>query len=156
VAEPTTAEAVAAELGVPVRELERLRKLPRSSVSLDAPLAGTRFTLADTVADPYSDSPEHVVEVALLCDALKVVLSELTEREQEIVRCRFGLDGSRPQTLEEIGRSFGVTRERIRQIEAKSMEKLKHPKRRAKLLEFIGEPSWAVSAGVGNSERKGR
>ena len=89
------------------------------------------------IEDESVDSPADAATRTMLHDAVSEVLGELSEREQEIVRLRFGLDGGRAKTLEEVGHEFGVTRERIRQIEAKTLAKLRHPQRSQRLREFL-------------------
>ena len=93
--------------------------------------------LGDFIEDESVDSPADAATRMMLHDAVTEVLGELSEREQEIVRLRFGLDGGRAKTLEEVGQEFGVTRERIRQIEAKTLAKLRHPQRSERLREFL-------------------
>jgi RNA polymerase primary sigma factor len=135
--EPTT-EEIAAQVGL---EPERVRELLRISLdplSLDSPVGEEdESNLADFIQDPTSDGPADVATRIMLSEAVGDVLGELSDREQEIVRLRFGLDGSQAKTLEEVGREFGVTRERIRQIEAKTLAKLRHPQRSQRLREFL-------------------
>ena len=122
-------------------EPERIRDLLRISLdplSLDSPVGEEdESNLADFIQDSSIDTPADAATKAMLHDAVEQVLGELSEREQEIVRMRFGLDGAQAKTLEEVGRDFGVTRERIRQIEAKTLAKLRHPQRSQRLREFL-------------------
>jgi RNA polymerase primary sigma factor len=122
-------------------EPDRVRELLRYSqdlLSLDSPVGEEdEAILGDLVADSTVDSPADAATRMMLHDAVGEVLGELSEREQEIVRLRFGLDGGRAKTLEEVGQEFGVTRERIRQIEAKTLAKLRHPQRSQRLREFL-------------------
>ena len=122
-------------------EPERVRELMRISLdplSLDSPVGEEdESNLADFIEDANVDTPADAATRAMLHEAVEEVLGELTDREQEIVRMRFGLDGSQARTLEEVGREFGVTRERVRQIEAKTLAKLRHPHRSQRLREFL-------------------
>ncbi len=118
-----------------VRELLRISQDP---LSLDSPVGEEdESNLGDFIEDSSVDGPADAATKAMLSDAVGQVLGELSEREQEIVRLRFGLDGGQAKTLEEVGREFGVTRERIRQIEAKTLAKLRHPQRSQRLREFL-------------------
>jgi RNA polymerase primary sigma factor len=122
-------------------EPDRVRELLRYSqdpLSLDSPVGEEdESNLGDFIQDESADSPADAATRVMLSDAVGEVLNELSEREQEIVRLRFGLDGGQAKTLEEVGREFGVTRERIRQIEAKTLAKLRHPQRSQRLREFL-------------------
>ena len=122
-------------------EPDRVRELLRYSqdpLSLDSPIGEEdESSLGDFIEDETVDGPADAATRAMLSEAVGEVLGELSEREQEIVRLRFGLDGGQAKTLEEVGRQFGVTRERIRQIEAKTLAKLRHPQRSQRLREFL-------------------
>ncbi len=122
-------------------EPERVRDLLRISLdplSLDSPVGDEdESNLGDFIEDESADEPSDAATRAMLAQAVEEVLGELGEREQEIVRMRFGLDGNRSQTLEEVGKAFGVTRERIRQIEVKTLAKLRQPVRAQRLREFL-------------------
>ncbi len=122
-------------------EPDRVRELLRYSLdplSLDSPIGEEdESNLGDFIEDDSIDSPADAATRAMLSEAVGEVLGELSEREQEIVRLRFGLDGGQAKTLEEVGKEFGVTRERIRQIEAKTLAKLRHPQRSQRLREFL-------------------
>jgi RNA polymerase primary sigma factor len=122
-------------------EPDRVRELLRYSqdlLSLDSPVGEEdESNLGDFIEDSSVDSPADAATRTMLHDAVGEVLGELSDREQEIVRLRFGLDGGRAKTLEEVGKEFGVTRERIRQIEAKTLAKLRHPQRSQRLREFL-------------------
>lgn len=118
-----------------VRELLRISQDP---LSLDSPVGEeAESNLGDFIEDDSVDSPADAAAKVMLADAVGEVLGELSDREQEIVRLRFGLDGGQAKTLEEVGKAFGVTRERIRQIEAKTLAKLRHPQRSQRLREFL-------------------
>ncbi len=135
--EPTVEElAEKADLTVPkVREILRISQDP---LSLDSPVGEEDDSfLGDFIEDQHAAMPAEVATANSLSEQIMSALDELSEREQEVVRMRFGLDGDQPQTLEEVGRRFGVTRERIRQIESKTLAKLRHPHRRQKLEDYL-------------------
>lgn len=118
-----------------VRELLRISQDP---LSLDSPVGEEdESNLGDFIQDDSVDSPADAATKVMLSTAVGEVLGELSDREQDIVRLRFGLDGGQAKTLEEVGKEFGVTRERIRQIEAKTLAKLRHPQRSQRLREFL-------------------
>jgi RNA polymerase primary sigma factor len=120
-----------------VREILRISQDP---LSLDSPVGDEADSnLGDFIEDDDVDAPPDVVARQLLGEAVSEALAELSEREQEVVRLRFGLDDGRPRTLEEVGRQFGVTRERVRQIESKTLAKLRHPLRSEKLRDYLEE-----------------
>ena len=130
------------EISVRVQlEPNRVRELLRYSqdpLSLDSPVGEEdESNLGDFIQDDSVISPADAAAKGMLSDAVGEVLGELSEREQDIVRLRFGLDGGQVKTLEEVGKEFGVTRERIRQIEAKTLAKLRHPQRSQRLREFL-------------------
>jgi RNA polymerase primary sigma factor len=120
---------------------DRVRDLLRISLdplSLDSPVGEEDDSLlGDFIEDATNGGPDDAATRKLLSEAVETVLEELNEREQEIVRLRFGLNGARSKTLEEVGREFGVTRERVRQIEAKTLSKLRQPKLSERLREFL-------------------
>jgi RNA polymerase primary sigma factor len=122
---------------------ERIREILRISqdpLSLDSPVGEEDDSnLADFIEDLTADAPADMATKRMLTQAVEEALGELTEREQEIVRMRFGLDDGQARTLEDVGKEFGVTRERIRQIEAKTLAKLRHPMRSQRLKEFLEE-----------------
>ena len=123
-----------------VRDLLRLAKEQDNPLSLDSPMGEEQdASLAELVPDLGAVAPEEEVARRLLGDAILVALEELDDREKHVVRMRFGLDGGQPRTLEEVGRHFGVTRERVRQIEARTMAKLRHPHRSQKLRDYLDE-----------------
>ena len=95
------------------------------------------FSLSDLIEDESAIAPSDAATRAMLNEAVKLALSELSEREQRVVRLRFGLDDGQMRTLEEVGREFGVTRERIRQIESKTLAKLRHPLRSGHLRDYL-------------------
>ena len=123
-----------------VRDLLRLAKEQDNPLSLDSPMGEEQDTnLAELVPDLGAVAPDEEAARRLLGDAILVALEELDDREKHVVRMRFGLDGGQPRTLEEVGRHFGVTRERVRQIEARTMAKLRHPYRSQKLRDYLDE-----------------
>lgn len=132
------AEEVAAEMGIEVEKVNHILKINQEIIPLEAPVGEEEdSTLADFVPDTESMSPDEVATYELLKDHIKQVLMYLTPREQKILRMRFGLDDGRGHTLEETGQEFGVTRERIRQIEAKALMKLKKHRESKKLKDYL-------------------
>jgi len=120
-----------------VREILRLNQ---DTVSLEQPMGDEDgFSLSDVIEDADAEVPADAATRAMLSEAVKEALSQLSEREQKVVRLRFGLDDGHMRTLEEVGREFGVTRERIRQIEAKTLAKLRHPIRSQRLRDYLEE-----------------
>jgi RNA polymerase primary sigma factor len=135
--EPTVDE-LAEKVQLPPDRVRELLRISQDPLSLDSPVGDEdEANLGDFIEDESVDSPADAATRMMLHDAVGEVLGELSEREQEIVRLRFGLDGGRAKTLEEVGQEFGVTRERIRQIEAKTLAKLRHPQRSQRLREFL-------------------
>jgi RNA polymerase primary sigma factor len=121
-----------------VREIQRLGQEP---VSLETPVGDDDDSfLGDFVEDPNATAPATAAARALLTEAIEEALEELNDRERQVVRLRFGLDDGQVRTLEEVGREFGVTRERIRQIESKTLAKLRHPTRSQRLRDYLEEP----------------
>ena len=137
--EPSPAE-IAAEMGIPVEKAIEIQKIAQDPVSLETPIGEEEDShLGDFLEDDKAASPSDRAEAKMLREQLLQVLDTLTPRENEVIRKRYGLDDSRPKTLEEVGREFNVTRERIRQIEAKALRKLRHPNRTKKLKDFINK-----------------
>jgi RNA polymerase primary sigma factor len=135
--EPTVEELAERVALTPERVREILR-IAQDPLSLDSPVGEEDDSnLGDFIEDAGADAPAEVATRKMLVEALDAALDELTEREQEVVRLRFGLVDGKARTLEEVGREFGVTRERIRQIEAKTLAKLRHPQRSQRLKEFL-------------------
>ncbi len=133
---PTDSE-LAARAGIPLARIEQMSTVVQEPTSLDLPVGEDGdATFGDLIRAPDAVDPQAVVEAGALRETMAEVLSELSPREQRVLRMRFGLDGMSDHTLEEIGREFGVTRERIRQIEAAAIEKLRHARRAHKLAEF--------------------
>jgi RNA polymerase primary sigma factor len=123
-----------------VESLLRLASEQDNPLSLDSPMGEEQdASLADLVADPRAIAPIDAATRCLLGEAVLAALDELDDREKDVVRMRFGLDGTEPQTLEQVGTHFGVTRERVRQIEARTMSKLKHPNRPQRLRDYLDD-----------------
>lgn len=135
--EPTVQEVADRADMSPERVREVLR-VGQGTISLEQPLGEDDFSLYDTLEDSSSLSPADAADAAMLREALAEVLAGLSEREQRVVRLRFGLEDGQARTLEEVSREFGVTRERVRQIESKSLAKLRQPLRRVQLQDYLG------------------
>ena len=137
--EPTT-EEIAARLDLPVERVSEIMKMSQEPVSLETPIGEEEDShLGDFIQDDNVLVPQDAAAFTLLHEQLMEVLLTRTEREQKVLRLRFGLDDGRPRTLEEVGKQFNVTRERIRQIEAKALRKLRHPSRSKKLKDYLDE-----------------
>ncbi len=135
--EPTLDE-LSDRVGLPPDRVREILRISQDPLSLDSPLGEEDDSnLGDFIPDLSAETPADMATKKMLVQAVEEALGELTEREQEIVRMRFGLDDGQAKTLEDVGREFGVTRERIRQIEAKTLAKLRHPMRSQKLKEFL-------------------
>ena len=134
--EPTV-EEIAAELNLPVEKIIEANRTAADTLSLDTPVGDEEDTsIGSFVEDERTPGPADATSNALLAEALKEILDTLTEREADVLRMRFGMYDGRTHTLEEVGQIFGVTRERIRQIENKAIRKLRHPSRAKKILDF--------------------
>ena len=137
--EPTE-EELAKKMGTSVEKIRDIYKISQEPVSLEIPIGEEDDShLGDFIPDETNMSPEDFAVNELLKDEISEVLLTLTEREEKVIRLRFGLEDGRPRTLEEVGQLFGVTRERIRQIEAKALRKLRHPSRSRKLKDYLGD-----------------
>ncbi|MCD7735980.1 MAG: RNA polymerase sigma factor RpoD [Lachnospiraceae bacterium] len=133
-----SAEEIAAELQMDSERVSEILKISQEPVSLETPVGEEEDThLGDFISDDRALVPAEAATFTVLQEQLVEVLSTLTEREQRVLRLRFGLDDGRARTLEEVGREFCVTRERIRQIEAKALRKLRHPSRSRKLKDYL-------------------
>ena len=134
--EPTV-EEIAKELGLPVEKIIEANRTAADTLSLDTPVGDEEDTsIGSFVEDDRTPGPADATSNALLAEALKEILDTLTEREADVLRMRFGMYDGRTHTLEEVGQIFGVTRERIRQIENKAIRKLRHPSRAKKIKDF--------------------
>ena len=135
--EPTP-EEIAKEMGVTEERVREIQKIAQDPVSLETPIGEEEDShLSDFIEDEASAAPTDAVSSTMLKEQLIGVLDTLTPREEKVLRLRYGLDDGRPRTLEEVGKEFNVTRERIRQIEAKALRKLRHPSRSKRLKDFL-------------------
>lgn len=133
-----SAEEVATELDMPVDKVREIIRVAQEPVSLETPIGEEEDShLGDFIPDDEALAPDDAASHILLKEQLSGVLATLTEREEKVLRLRFGLEDGRSRTLEEVGKEFNVTRERIRQIEAKALRKLRHPSRSKKLKDFL-------------------
>jgi RNA polymerase primary sigma factor len=135
--EPTP-EEIALKMNVSVYRVREIQKIAQDPVSLETPIGEEEDShLGDFIEDDHATAPSDVAAFAMLKEQLIGVLDTLTPREEKVLRLRYGIDDGRPRTLEEVGKEFNVTRERIRQIEAKALRKLRHPSRSKKLKDFL-------------------
>ena len=133
-----TAEEIAAELDMPADKVREIMRVAQEPVSLETPIGEEEDShLGDFIQDDDAPAPQDAASHTLLKEQLSEVLDTLTPREEKVLRLRFGLEDGRSRTLEEVGKEFNVTRERIRQIEAKALRKLRHPSRSKKLKDFL-------------------
>jgi len=131
-------EEIAEEMGVTVEKVREIMKISQEPVSLETPIGEEEDShLGDFIPDDIAQAPADAAAFTMLKEQLLEVLETLTPREEKVLRLRFGLDDGRQRTLEEVGKEFSVTRERIRQIEAKALRKLRHPSRSKKLKDYI-------------------
>ena len=131
-------EEIAAEMDMPVERVREIFKISQEPVSMETPIGEEEDShLGDFIEDDNVPAPAEAAAFTLLKEQLDEVLSTLTDREQKVLRLRFGLEDGRARTLEEVGKEFKVTRERIRQIEAKALRKLRHPSRSRKLKDYL-------------------
>ncbi|KLU59640.1 RNA polymerase sigma factor SigA [Peptococcaceae bacterium CEB3] len=131
-------EEIARIMEIPVERVREIMKIAQEPVSLETPIGEEEDShLGDFIPDDDSPAPSEAASFILLKEQLEEVLETLTPREEKVLRLRFGLDDGRTRTLEEVGQEFGVTRERIRQIEAKALRKLRHPSRSKKLKDYL-------------------
>ena len=137
--EPSEDE-LAKKIGTSVEKVREIYKISQDPVSLETPIGEEDDShLGDFIKDESNLSPEEFATNEMLKEEISQVLETLTEREEKVIRLRFGLEDGKPRTLEEVGQMFGVTRERIRQIEAKALRKLRHPSRSRKLRDYMGD-----------------
>ena len=131
-----TSDELGEKLGIPTERIHEIKLLDRRFVSFDRPIGFGRTTIGDLLAAEDHSTPELAAETAILLEDIEELLEMLSERERRVIRLRYGLDDGVSHTLEEVGREFGVTRERIRQIEQKTLEKLRHPSRSRHLRDY--------------------
>lgn len=137
--EPTP-EEIGAEMDLPTEKVRNIMKISQETVSLETPIGEEDDShLGDFIEDIEAMSPEAFTSQEMLKGQLNEVLDTLTDREENVLRLRFGLEDGQSKTLEQVGQQFGVTRERIRQIEAKALRKLRHPSRSKQLKDFMKE-----------------
>ncbi|MBQ3080973.1 MAG: RNA polymerase sigma factor RpoD [Clostridia bacterium] len=133
-----TAEEIAKEVNMPVEKVREILKIAQEPVSLEMPIGEEEDShLGDFIADDNTPAPSDAASYTMLREQLLEVLHTLTPREENVLKLRFGLEDGRPRTLEEVGKAFDITRERIRQIEAKALRKLRHPSRSKKLRDYL-------------------
>jgi RNA polymerase primary sigma factor len=133
-----SADEIAEALDMPVERVREIMRIAQDPVSLETPIGEEGDShLGDFLPDENAPEPTEAASQVLLKEQLNQVLGTLTEREEKVLRLRFGLEDGRSRTLEEVGQMFNVTRERIRQIEAKALRKLRHPNRSNKVKDFI-------------------
>jgi RNA polymerase primary sigma factor len=133
-----TAEEIAKEMQIPIEKVREIMKIAQEPVSLETPIGEEEDShLGDFIPDIDIPAPAEAAAFTLLREQLLEVLDTLTEREEKVLKLRFGLDDGRARTLEEVGKEFNVTRERIRQIEAKALRKLRHPSRSKILKDYL-------------------
>lgn len=129
---------IAKEMGIPESRVIEIQKIAQDPVSLETPIGEEEDShLGDFIVDENAQAPSDMVETSMLKEQLIGVLDTLTPREEKVLRLRYGIDDGRPRTLEDVGKEFNVTRERIRQIEAKALRKLRHPSRSKRLKDFL-------------------
>jgi RNA polymerase primary sigma factor len=133
-------EELATKVGLTAARVREIQRLALETVSLETPVGEEDEShLGDFIEDQQAVAPAEAAARALLNEAVGEALEELTDRERKIVRLRFGLEDGQARTLEEVGKEFGVTRERIRQIESKTLAKLRHPIRSLRLRDYLDE-----------------
>ena len=133
-----TVEEIAAEMEMPIERVKEIKKVAQEPVSLETPIGEEEDShLGDFIEDNDSPSPSELAAYTLLREQLEEIIQTLTPREAKVLRLRFGLEDGKARTLEEVGKEFNVTRERIRQIEAKALRKLRHPSRSKKLIDYL-------------------
>ena len=153
-----TIEEIAQKLGTSVEKVVEIQRIAQDPISLETKMGhdSEDSRIGDLIPDESALSPQDIAQQSMLKEQLMNVLETLTPREQKVLRLRYGLDDAHPRTLEEVGREFSVTRERIRQIEAKALRKLRHPSKLKKLREDLGEEDLGTNIPTTRTKRKGR
>jgi RNA polymerase primary sigma factor len=137
--EPTV-EEIASRVEFPIERVREIQRINQDTVSLEQPMGDDEdFNLSDLIEDQRAEVPDDAATRSMLHEAVRGALATLPTREREVMELRFGLEDGRVRTLEEVGKAFGVTRERIRQIEAKTLAKLRHPNASQPLRDFLDE-----------------
>ena len=132
------AEELAKAMDMSVERVREIQRMAQEPASLESPVGEEEdSSLGDFVADENAEAPGKAADRAMVAQQINLALKSLTPREEKVIRLRFGLDDGRARTLEEVGKEFNVTRERIRQIEAKALRKLRHPSRSRKLKDYL-------------------
>ena len=135
-----TPEEIGTEMGMSPDRVREIQKISQEPVSLETPIGEEEDSqLGDFIEDSTAIAPPDAASDSMLREQLEQVLDGLADRERKVIKFRFGLEDGRPRTLEEVGREFGVTRERIRQIESKTLAKLRHPSRSSRLKDYMEE-----------------
>ena len=135
-----TPEEIGKEMGMSADRVREIQKISQEPVSLETPIGEEEDSqLGDFIEDSQAVAPPEAASDSMLREQLDQVLDGLADRERKVIKLRFGLEDGHPRTLEEVGREFGVTRERIRQIESKTLAKLRHPSRSGKLKDYMEE-----------------
>ena len=135
-----TAEEIAGRVDFPIERVREIQRINQETVSLEQPMGDEEdFSLSDLIEDHGAEVPDDAATCSMLHEAVRDALGTLPKREREVMELRFGLEDGRVRTLEEVGKAFGVTRERIRQIEAKTLAKLRHPNAAQPLRDFLDE-----------------
>jgi RNA polymerase primary sigma factor len=134
-----TAEELGEIMGMPAKKIAHIQKTALDPLSLESPIGDDESHLGDIIEDTTAKSPEKLAAESQIKEQLNSILSTLEDREEKVIRLRFGLDDGTPKTLEEVGKMFNITRERIRQIEAKALNKLRHPSRSEKLANCLSD-----------------
>ena len=147
-------EEIGKEMGLPAERVREIQKISQEPVSLETPIGEEEDSqLGDFIEDDAAVVPPDAASFSMLQEQLSKVLDGLAERERKVISLRFGLEDGHPRTLEEVGREFGVTRERIRQIESKTLAKLRHPSRSCKLKDYLEDSGSGGLTAVGTGRR---
>ncbi len=153
-----TIDEIAQKMGLTVEKVVEIQRIAQDPISLEAKMGhdSEDSKIGDLIPDENALSPQEIAQQNMLKEQLMNILETLTPREQKVIRLRYGLDDAHPRTLEEVGREFSVTRERIRQIEAKALRKLRHPSKLKRLREDLGEEDLGTNIPITRTKRRGR